>query len=242
MGLFRFLGTNQSNAFTSHEPSGRFVPLTQIKDPLSLDKFVADLVPLLHLAPKEAEPIRYIVDELVRNVLEHASSPHGAMVAAQYYPKSNSIKIGVADTGVGIKASLSHAHPTSSDLQALRLALMPGITGTTPKEGGTARNAGAGLFFIKSIAHANHSFFVLYSGTGFYKLLKKNKNTLPFDPFLDHHTQYYNLPPWQGTVVGVDVSLDRTPTFTSLLDLIRQAYREAIKERRQLRRRQPKFI
>lgn len=242
MGLFKYLGLKSDISITTHESSGRFVPITQIKDPLSLDKFVADLTPLLHLEPKEAEPIRYIVDELVRNVLEHARSPQGAFVAAQYYPKSNSIKIGVADTGIGIKQSISHSHSVASDLQAIRLALMPGITGTTAKEGGTSRNAGAGLFFIKSIAHANHSFFILYSGSGFYKLLKKNKDSLPFDPFIDHHTKYHNLPKWSGTVVGVDVSLDRTPTFTSLLDLIKKSYQEAIVTRRKLRRRQPRFI
>ena len=241
MGLFKYLGI-QPTTMTSHEPAGRFVPITRIGDQLMLDQFLADLIPLLHLQPVEAEPIRYVVDELVRNVLEHAQSPHGAFIAAQYYPKSNSVKIGVADTGIGIKSSISHSHPVPTDLLAIRLALTPGITGTTPAEGGTARNAGAGLFFTKSIAHANHSFFMLYSGSGFYKLLKKNSDKLPHDPFRDHHSKIADLPYWQGTVVGIDISLSQTPQFTSLLDLMRQSYREAIKERRQLRRRQPRFI
>ena len=37
--------------------------------------------------PEQAEAIRYVVSELVRNVLEHASSSCGAIVAAQYYKK-----------------------------------------------------------------------------------------------------------------------------------------------------------
>lgn len=242
MGLFKFLGLQSGISIVSHEAAGRFIPITQIRDSSTLTQFITDIIPLLHLDPHQAEPIRYIVDELVRNVLEHSQSPHGAFVAAQYYPKTNSIKIGVADTGIGIKKSISHAHQVSSDLDAIRLALTPGVTGTTSKEGGTAQNAGAGLFFIKSIAHANHSYFIIYSGKGFYKLLKKNKRNLPFDPFADHHSKHNDLPPWPGTVVGVDISLDDTPEFTSLLDLIRNSYHEAIKERRKQRYRKPRFV
>lgn len=242
MGLFRYLGVDLGNSVIEHEPAGRFVPITQIKDSASLTKFVTDIIPLLHLSPREAESIRYIMSELIRNVLEHSDSRGGAYVAAQYYPKSNAIKIGVADSGIGIKKSISRSYSTTSDLDAIRLSLIPGITGTTPKEGGTPQNAGAGLFFIKSIAHVNHSLFMLYSGSGMYKLLKNTRNSLPVDPFQDKHSKHTNLPYWQGTVVGVDISLDNTPEFTSLLDLIRQTYREAIRQRRKARYHKPKFI
>ena len=242
MGLFKFLGIQSGISIVKHESAGRFVPITQIKDSITLSQFVTDIIPLLHLDPLQTESIRYIVSELVRNVLEHSRSPHGAFVAAQYYPKSNSIKIGVADTGVGIKESISHSHLVKTSLEAIRLALMPGITGTTKQEGGTSQNAGAGLFFIKSIAHVNHSLFAVYSGSGFYKLLKNTKKSLPFDPFVDNHSKHNDFPKWQGTIVGVDISLDNTPEFTSLLDLIRQSYRDAIKSRRPKRYNKPQFI
>ena len=38
-------------------------------------------------------------------------------------------------------------HP-ATDIDAIKLALTPGISGTTRQEGGTDDNAGAGLFFI----------------------------------------------------------------------------------------------
>ena len=138
------------------------------------------------------------MSELIRNVLEHARSSKGAFVAAQYYKKSNAIKIGVADTGIGIRSSITQSHKTNSDLDAIRLALTPGITGTTNQEGGTAQNAGAGLFFTKSIAHVNNSFFVVYSGSGLYKLLKNDRRSLPTDPFRDNHTKHSDLPIWQA--------------------------------------------
>lgn len=246
MGLFRFLGIKSGIKITAHEPAGRFIPLTQIKNSSELTKFITDMIPLLHLEPKQAEPIRYIVSELARNVLEHSQSEFGAILSAQYYKKSNTIRIGIADTGIGIKKSINHSHSASTDLEAIRLALTPGITGTTRREGGTEYNAGAGLFFIKSIAKVNHDFFLIYSGKAMYKLLKSNKEKrrikLHADPFKDRHSSDENLPYWTGTIVGIDISLNATKEFSALLDLIRETYVKTVRERKKARYRRPKFI
>lgn len=243
MGLFRFLGIHSGIVMQEHEPSGRFIPLRQIRTASEQSALVVDVVPLLHLEPRYAEPIRYIVSELLRNVIEHAQSPHGAFVAAQYYPKSNTIRLGIADTGIGIRQSLSHAHVVSDDIQALRLALTPGITGTTARDGGTTENAGAGLFFIKSIAAVNGDFFALYSAHAFYKLLhQKGKRTLHADPFADRHSVAQEVASWPGTVVGIDMKLDETENFSLLLDHIRVVYGEAVRERKRSKFKAPQFI
>lgn len=243
MKLFHFLGIKSDIKIEEHEAAGRFVPLTQIKDSTSLTKFVTDVTPLLHLEPKHAEPIRYIMSELIRNVLEHSLSSEGAIVSAQYYKKSNTIRIGIADTGIGIWKTINESHNPKNDLEAIRMALTPGITGTTNKEGGTERNAGAGLFFIKSIAAINSDFFVIYSGKGFYKLLKRKgkKIQLHADPFTDRHSKRDDLPSWQGTVVGIDISLDTTQEFSLLLKLLNETLREAVKERKKERYKKPQF-
>jgi len=243
MGLFRFLGIPSGLVLMEHDPSGRFIPLTQIRDSAGLTRFVTDMIPLLHLEPRYAEPIRYIVSELVRNVLEHAQSPHGAFVAAQYYIKSNSIRIGIADAGIGVRASLAHSHSTTSDLEAIQLALMPGITGTTRREGGTEQNAGAGLFFVKAIAAANGDFFALYSGNGFFKLLRqKSRSVLHADPHKDRHSAVGNMPSWPGTAVGIDMALDENEGFSMLLDHIRATYGRAVRDRKRARYKQPVFV
>lgn len=246
IGLFKFLGIKSGIEITEHEPAGRFIPLTQIKNSSELTKFITDMIPLLHLQPKQAEPIRYIVSELVRNVLEHSQSKFGAILSAQYYKKSNTIRIGIVDTGIGIKKSINQSHNASTDLEAIRLALTPGITGTTRREGGTEYNAGAGLFFIKSIAKVNHDFFLIYSGETMYKLLKssqeKRRISLYANPFKDRHSSDENLPYWMGTIVGIDISLDKTKEFSVLLDLIRETYVKTIRERKKARYRRPKFI
>ncbi len=245
MNLFKFLGIKSGMNITAHEPAGRFIPLTRITNSKDLTRFITEMIPLLHLEPKQAEPIRYIISELVRNVLEHSESKYGAILSAQYYKKSNTIRIGIADTGVGIKKTINQAYSTKTHLEAIRLALMPGVTGTTRKEGGTEYNAGAGLFFIKSIAKINRDFFIIYSGNAMYKLLKSKpgKNVMLYaDPFKDRHSKAENYPLWNGTIVGVDISLDATKEFTVLLDLIRDVYIKTVRERKKERYHKARFI
>ncbi len=245
MGLFSFLQLNSEIKIEKHESAGRFIPLTQIKHSESLSKFIEDMIPLLHLDPKKTQSIKYIVSEIVRNVLEHSASKHGAVVSAQYYPESNIIRIGVVDTGIGISKTIRRSHNAPTDLDAIKLALTPGITGTTNKEGGTDYNAGAGLFFTKSIAKINRDFFILYSGNTLFKLLREKKGsnvTLHSDPFKDKHTKDTTLPNWPGTVVGIDIRLDETEEFTTLLDSIRETYVTSVRDRKKIKYKQPKFI
>jgi anti-sigma regulatory factor (Ser/Thr protein kinase) len=245
MGLFNFLRVDAGGEIEEHEAAGRFIPLTQIKTSDELSRFITDMIPLLHLQPEQAQTIGYIVSELVRNVIEHAATDNGAILCAQYYKKSNSIRIGIADTGLGIRYTINQSHHAQTDLEALRLALRPGITGTTQKEGGTAQNAGAGLFFIESIASVNRDLFLIYSGTGFYKLLRKPASTrklqLYSDPFQYKHSKSDDFPFWQGTVIGVDITLDQTKEFSLLLQAIRETFSKEIKERRRARYKRPQF-
>jgi anti-sigma regulatory factor (Ser/Thr protein kinase) len=245
MKLFDFLNIKSDIDIVEHDPTGRFIPLTQIKKSEELTKFVTEMIPLLHLDPKQTESISHIITELVRNVLEHSNSENGAILCAQYYKKSNSIRIGIVDTGVGIKKTINFSHPARTDLEAIRLALIPGITGTTKREGGTASNAGAGLFLIKSIANVNRDFFMIYSGRGMYKLLKRkpdSKIKLYPNPFDDKHSKDDKMSYWKGTVVGIDISLDQMKEFSILLDLIWDTYKKAIKERKKAKYKKARFI
>lgn len=246
MGLFKLLRTKSPFTIAEHEQAGRFIPLTVIKTPDEQTRFVTDMIPLLHLDPSEADAIKYTIGELVRNVLEHSESPNGAIVAAQYYSKTKTIRLGICDTGVGIQRTISRSWPAQSDLDAIKLALTPGITGTTRREGGTDVNAGAGLFFIKSMAMVGRDYFMIYSGTGIYKLLRRRPTKglphLHADPDRDKHAERTDAPELKGTLVAIDISLEKTKEFTALLGVIRHAYSQAVKERRKARYKRPKFI
>lgn len=244
MGLFRILNIPSDISIVEHEPAGRFIPLTQIHTSAQLTKFITEMVPLLHLEPDQAQTIGYVISELVRNVIEHAASKDGAFLCAQYYKKSGTIRIGIADIGVGIKTAISQSYSVKDDLEAIKLALWPGITGTTRKEGGNEQNAGAGLFFTKSIAWVNRDFFIIYSGNALYKLLRRSSTSrlkLNADPFKDRHSTDERLPFWPGTIVGIDINLNQTEEFSRLLDAIRKVYTDAVRERRKERYRRPRF-
>ena len=242
MGLFKLLNLPCKIRIQEHAPEGRFIPLTPIHTSDELTRFMTEMIPLLHQEHEQAKTISHIISKLVRNVIEHAQSARGAMVCAQYYRKTNRIAIGIADTGVGLKATINRAHHADTDLEAIRLALWPGITGTTRRPGGTEQNAGAGLFIIRSIADVNQDFFVMYSGNGFYKLLKKRapKLSVKADPFAERHTKNGEVPYWQGTAVGVDISLDHTREFSVLLRAIGKVYSSLKKNNRP--RRKPRFL
>lgn len=247
MGLYELTKTKSPFSYQPKDPSGRFVPISVVKTAEDQSQFITEMIPLLHLSEQNAKIIKYVVGELIRNVLEHAMATDGAIVAAQYYKKTNRISIGICDTGVGIWKSMNkHWHPTS-DIEAIKLALTPGITGTTRKEGGTPENAGAGLFFIKSIAKITRNFFVIYSGNAEYTLLRHRERIKGFprlfaDPDRDPHNETNNSPSFGGTLVAVDISLNETPELGALLDTIGKVYDTAIRERKHIKYREPKFL
>ena len=244
MGLMKNLTNEPQQQMNEHEAAGRFIPLTNIRNSDELDQFLRELVPRLHTDPNSADAIKYAIDELVRNVLEHAESPYGAMVCAQFFKKTSRVSIGVADMGIGIRSSISRAHLVGSDKQAIALALTPGVTGTTTAPGGTAANAGAGLFFVKSIAKVNRDFFAIYSGTALYKLLKTKTGRIELyaDPLRDRNSFSDGFPIWRGTAIGIDISTNQTQNFSELMGMIRRVYSLDTDRGRKERYKKPRFV
>lgn len=249
MGLFNF--TNQKSPYHIHkkDSSGRFVPLSIIKTPSEQTEFITEIVPMLHLDARKADAIRYVIGELVRNTLEHSLSKHGAVVAAQYYKKSNTIRIGICDGGIGIRKSLEQFWPghAQNDIDAIKWALLPGVSGTTTVAGGTGDNAGAGLFFIKSIAKIARNYFMIYSGSGIYKLLLRDKRfknpRLTLNPEEEHHSERSDAPYLCGTLVAVDLTLDGDiDAFDELLARIRDNYSNALRQRKKQQYKRFKFV
>jgi anti-sigma regulatory factor (Ser/Thr protein kinase) len=247
MGLFDWLGVDPPKDIMAHEGSGRFVPLRKITSSEQLGHFITDMIPLLHAKPENADPIKYVVSELLRNALEHACSPVGAFICAQYFKNTNRVSIGVADRGIGITRSIRVSHNVKDDKESITLALRPGITGTTSRIGGTEYNAGAGLFFTRNIAKASNNFFFIYSGSAYFKQLRRPKSSaeqleLFTDPFFDSCTVRSDAKAWKGTIVGIDMAAEGGEDFSRLLADIRKAYSLDIKGKNRDRYRRPRFI
>jgi hypothetical protein len=225
MGLFRFLPAQYKPRREEHEEAGRFIPLRRIERSSELATFLTDLAPLLH-RPEHAQAVQYCLSETIRNVLEHAGGAP-AFICAQYYRQANKVSIGVADCGIGIRQSLSRNYTLSSDADALLTAMRPGVTGAQRGMYGAVDNAGAGLFFTKSIAKASHEYFTMISGTAAFRLRRSRPNepvVLYLDARHDRHDLYRRLPRWRGTVAAADIGIRPDRSFESIMAAIREAY------------------
>ena len=234
MGLFDFLNIDPQKNIQKHEEAGRFIPITQIRSAIELRESITNLIPLLHAPPAVANPIKYVFSEMVRNALEHAQSQLGVFVCAQYYQRTKRIAIGIADAGIGVLRSMRRHHSVRTSQEAISLALQPGVTGTTPRIGGNQFNAGAGLFFTKSIGVLSRNRFVLYSGDSMFRLMQTRQRYQPVlhaDPTRDPH-KFDSAPNWKGTVVGIDLNIEQSIEFADLLSQIRSAYQIDVKRTR----------
>ena len=175
MGLFRSLGFSDIKDTVVHDETGRFIPLTKIRNAKELSHFIKSVDPILHTNRNNSRAIKHVFSEILRNVIEHSGSPYGGNVCATYNKRRNKISIGISDIGQGIYKSISKYHHVKSEKEAIQLALTPGISGVTKRIGGNSENAGAGLFFTKSIAQSTHNHFLIYSGATYYKLRYRAK-------------------------------------------------------------------
>lgn len=233
MKLFASLGFSDIKTTEVHDETGRFIPLTKIRNSSELSTFIKTIDPILHTTRENSRTIKHVFSEILRNVIEHSNSPYGGNVCATYNKRREKISIGISDIGDGLMKSLYKHHKPTTDKKALELALTPGISGATKRIGGNYENAGAGLFFTKCIAQATHNHFLLYSGSAYYKLrYRKEQNFKIFNPkpFDDFCSIKENLPYFPGTVVGIDINIKDDKAFNNLIERIGTAYRLGVKK------------
>ena len=150
---------------------------------------------------KERVAICSVLSEVCSNAAEHGASSFGAYAAVQAYHhivsgprrRGEEVLIAIADGGVGVRDTLSrnkdYAEHTTTDNDALRLALEMGVSGT----GEIGR--GGGLALVARIAASSGGSLSLRSGTGRVTVYENRKNSR-------------NVPQFPGTFVRV--SLPRT--------------------------------
>ncbi|HQY63893.1 MAG: sensor histidine kinase [Myxococcales bacterium] len=114
------------------------------------------------------DALAYVIDELLRNVIQHSGDPLGAVVGAQRMAAGrgdytrDTVQVIVADTGRGILESLRRFHNVETAQAALEKAIRPHISGTFPEgQTGSLNNAGLGLFFTSEMAKLTAGRFLL---------------------------------------------------------------------------------
>lgn len=231
MGLFNALGYEDHRETVTHEEAGRFIPLRRIKNSDELSQLMKDIDPILHTDQNTSRTVKHVFSELLRNVIEHSLAKEGGHVCATYNRKRKKISVGISDAGQGILKGMRGYMLFTSHLEAILSALTPGISGTTKRIGGTAENAGAGLFFTKCIAQSTRNHFLIYSGDSYFKLKTTPRGSdiiFNSDPRKDLSTCKTNLPFFNGTLVGIDMYIDDTKAFNRLMERIGDTYRLSV--------------
>jgi anti-sigma regulatory factor (Ser/Thr protein kinase) len=176
--------------------------------------------------------LRYVIVELLRNVVQHSHSQHGGFVGADLWNAESGrpmVQLAVADPGIGIPTSLRTLHPNLTDPEAaLEKSLWPHISGTF-EEGltGTQQNAGMGLFFIAEMAK-------LTSGT---LLIASRGATLLLSGWTDEeggHTLRFIEPRgtgFPGTLVVFELPVGDVADYPALIETIKERAKERTPQR-----------
>ena len=208
----------------------RTVKLARIRKFEDIERTSREITDLLISKDEEetALTVRYVLVELLRNVLQHSHDSLGAVVAAQKNSKQSKtmIQVAVGDAGIGIEKSLSVRHPAVTNAQiALERSLWPSISGTFDEgESGSADNAGMGLFFIAEMAKR-------LAG----KLLIATRGatlSLRGDPkFGDKHQLQFIPAGFPGTLVAFEIPENAVVDNDGLFKIIRQTAAERTPKR-----------
>ena len=180
MDFFKYLKFENEipEKFTRHQ-SNNFSPIIKItKD--SNEQDISNTINSTILGSSKFEEstkdniakiIQYAIGELVRNVIQHSEGI--GYIASQYYPKSDFIRIGISDGGIGIlesfkKSNSPHYKEYDTHISILKKALENQISSKThlplPPYSTGHTNQGVGLTMLREIIKTIFGHFILLSG------------------------------------------------------------------------------
>lgn len=177
--------------------------------------------------------MKYVIVELLRNVIQHSNDSLGGVVAAQRMdnPDAQSLQVAVADTGVGIFDAMIDKHAKLRDSrEALEKALWPRISGTFVEGlSGSRQNAGLGLFFISEMAKLTGGRLLLASRDAALLLTADAEAG-------DNHEMRFLKPDglgYPGTLVAFELPVDSVGDYDDLIATIQKRARERTPKRAQ---------
>lgn len=211
---------------------GRTVKLTRIQVTDATEP-PADRISRLLISEERFEDTRrtvyYVLNELLRNVVQHSRDPLGGVIGAQVNWGGRSagspvVQVAVADAGIGIPASLQSRHTSLVDpREALSRSLWPHVSSTFDEgETGSAQNAGMGLFFIAEMTKLVGGRLVVAS-RGATLLLKGDEK------FEEPHGVTSFLEPgvgFPGTLVAFEMPAEAEQDYDAMIETIRQRAHE----------------
>ena len=147
----------------------------------------------LNLSTNIVTGIKYILGECVDNIIQHANSERGYIIA-QSYPTKKYLDICIADNGITLLGSYKAAanNEIKTDIDAIQAA----NRGVSTKNLPNAENRGYGIITSKKMLIKGLSgTFVMMSGNSVYLYNDS------FDTFIEMPQEIR----WQGTIIGLRI-------------------------------------
>jgi hypothetical protein len=167
---------------------------------------VLDVLDIQHEGARDV--LGYCLEEMLRNVEDHALSPVHALLQAQYYDNRHEVVMAIADTGRGVRQTLAVRHNVHDDETALKAALKPGVSGRNTRKG---TNAGLGLTVSSALVSEVGGIFQVASGDCVVEVRRSGQAV-------------YRIrnAPWPGVIVVMVVprndNLNWEGTFTKVME------------------------
>lgn len=229
INFFAVCGLQMPEDFRRHDAGSRFVELRRIGGvgAAGVAELSTDIA--FCISPDAAEVddpehsglfdvIEYAVSELALNVNQHSKATGFAM--AQYTPRTDLVRVAIADHGIGILRSFVDNgsplyKPGWTDADALTTALQPKASSKLHLKSpwGEPVNAGVGLTLLKEICLQTGGHFFLASGKAGISFLDGSK--ISQQPGLANH--------FQGTVCVLAFVRAKIKSFPDLMHQVKSA-------------------
>ena len=172
MDFFSGLGLEIPENFIRHDTGGNFLPVREIVPGVEFPVNATAIEFGRCIAPSQTDArslIEYASGELILNVMQHANG--NGYVAAQYAPKYDMARIGVADCGIGLRESFrvsnsKHFTPDMSDADAITKALASEISSKTHQP--DSPNRGVGLTMMRLLMEKSLGRMFIASGASWW--------------------------------------------------------------------------
>lgn len=120
--------------------------------------------------------IWYCVLETINNIADHAQCSFGGYAAAQFFPTYKKAQVAIGDQGIGLLKALQTNYNLESEEEAIFKAVEKCVTGSNNLlYGNGVKNAGVGLFVIKTIIEETGGILSITSNDT--TVIFKGKNT-----------------------------------------------------------------
>jgi anti-sigma regulatory factor (Ser/Thr protein kinase) len=172
MDFFSTLGFQIPEDFRRHDPGGDFLPVREIERGSQFPVEATAIEFARCIAPNHPDLrslLQYGTSELILNVIQHADGT--GYVAAQYSPKLDMARIGIADCGIGLLDSFRLSGSQfyfegMTDAEAIEKALAPEVSSKTHLP--DSPNRGVGLAIVRKLMERSFGRMVIASGSSWW--------------------------------------------------------------------------